>query len=81
MNVGIVARHVLHNRALRETDADNQIVAALGKRAHRRFDRHRIAGFDVAQDNIHRGLAATCLAIRQHAGLSAFHSCPRCGIE
>src|SRR5687767_10145534 len=48
-DVWIIARNTLHDRALRETDPDDQIEAALGKRAHRRFDRSRIAGLNFTQ--------------------------------
>src|SRR5688572_10104329 len=53
--VWIIARDALHDRALRETDANDQIEAALGKRAHRRFDRGRIAGLNIAQDDAEGG--------------------------
>src|SRR5687768_1407393 len=48
-DVWIIARYALHDRALRETDPNDQIEAALGKRAHRRFDRSRIAGLNITQ--------------------------------
>ena len=51
LNVRIILRDLLDDRRLRETDADDQIVVAFGKRAHRRFDRVRSAGLDVAQDD------------------------------
>src|SRR6185369_1508267 len=38
LQVGIVARYVIHDRSLSETDPDDQVVAAFGEGSHRGFD-------------------------------------------
>src|SRR5258706_11759723 len=81
MNIRIVPGHGLHDRSLRKANADNQIVTALSKGAHRRLDRNRIARLDVAQQHIEGGFATTRLAVGEHSRLSALHSGPGGGIE
>ena len=81
MKIRIIARNRLHDRALRKANTDDQIVVALSKRPHCRFDRNRIAGFDIAQDYIHSRLAAARLAVGEEAGFGAFHARPGGGIE
>ncbi len=80
LNVGIVLRDRVENRRLREADADDEVVFALGKRAHGRLDVDRRARLDVAQHDPEAGLSAV-RAVRQRAGLGAFHAVPRGGIE
>ena len=81
VKIRIVARDRLHDRPLRKAHTDYQIIVALGKRTHGRFDRNRIARLDVAQDYVEGRLATTGLAIRQEAGLGAFHARPGGGVE
>src|ERR1700754_314914 len=50
LNVWIVLRNLFHDRRLRETNADDQVEIAFGKRTHGRFDRVWGARFDVAQN-------------------------------
>src|SRR5689334_7655377 len=52
MTIRIVLRDLLHDRGLRKTDADNQIIAAFRERTHRRLNRSRIAGFNVANNDV-----------------------------
>src|SRR5215213_6183075 len=68
LDVRIILRHLLHDRRLRETHSDDQIEISFSKRAHRRLNRVRRAGFNVTQDN------------RQIFG-RALHAFPRRRIE
>src|SRR5882757_6968957 len=81
MNIWIVFRHGLHDRTLRKSNADDQIIAALSKGAHRRLDRYRIARLDVAKHNVESGFPATRLTVGEHSRFSALHPGPGGGIE
>jgi len=83
MDVRIIGRHRLHDRRLSKADANHQVIAALGKRAHRRFNGGRIARLNIAQDDIHCRLVFSFFVFaRLPVGcltcLGAFHSNP-CG--
>src|SRR5205814_9920155 len=43
--------YLLHDRRLREADANDQIEISFCKRAHGRLDRVGCSWFDIAQDN------------------------------
>src|SRR4030095_13622706 len=81
MDIGIVIRDALHDRALRKADSNNQIVAALGKRAHGGLDRNWIARFNVANHNVQRRLATTSLSIWLRSRFGALNSRPGGGVE
>src|SRR6266576_1115982 len=81
MDVWIIPGDTLHDGSLSKTDADDQVIAALSKRAHGRLNRSRITGLDIAENNIQRRLATASLAIRQGPRFSAFHAGPRRRIE
>ncbi len=49
VDVRVVLRHLLHDGGLREADADDEVVVALGEGAHRGLDGGRVAGLHVAQ--------------------------------
>src|SRR2546423_584936 len=49
VDVRVVLRHNVHYGCLGEADADDEVVAALGERAHRRLNRDGVAGLHVAQ--------------------------------
>ena len=76
----IVLRDRLENRRLREADADDEVVLALGKRAHRGLDVDRRARLDIAHDDAEARLSAVG-AVRQRAGLGALHPVPCRGVE
>src|SRR5919112_3600157 len=56
--VRVVLRDYLHDGRLREADADDEVVAALGEGAHRGLYRSRVAGLHVAHEYAERGLVA-----------------------
>src|SRR5437868_9542151 len=68
LNMRIIFCDLLHDRRLREANADDQIEISFCKGAHRRFDRVRRSWFDIAQDN-------------RKMFRSAFHTLPRGGVE
>src|SRR5919107_1503650 len=69
----VVLRDRLHDGRLREADADDEVVAALGEGAHRGLDGGRVARLHVAQDDAERGLVARA-AVRVPARLGALHA-------
>src|SRR5712664_3904063 len=81
LEIRIIVRYRLHDWALSKAYPDDQIVTALSKRAHRRLDRNRIAGFDVAQDYVQLRFATARFAVRKHAGFGAFHARPGRRVE
>jgi hypothetical protein len=80
-DVRIVARDDLHDRTLREADADDEVIAALRERAHRRLDRRRVPGLDVAEHDPEGRPSAGRPAVRQHSCFGALDPCPGRGIE
>src|SRR5262245_59201691 len=48
-HMGIVLRDRFNNWCLREADANNKVVPALGKSAHRRLNRRWITWFDIPE--------------------------------
>src|SRR3984893_1972618 len=80
VNVRIVLRDNLDDRRLGKADADDQIVAALGKRAQGWFDGSGRAGCDIAQHDA-QGRLATALAVGPCAGLGTLDPGERGRVE
>src|SRR5262245_30042923 len=86
INIRIVLRDLLHDRRLRETDADDEVVTTFCKRAHRRLDRSWIARLYVTHNDVKRRLLIslliqTWLAVGLVTSFGALHSDPGCRIE
>ena len=80
LNVWIIFRNQFDNRSLGKPNADDEIVVAFSKRAHRRLDRSGITGLDIAQHNRQRRLAAT-RPVGPLASFRALRAGPGRGVE